>query len=165
MSGGVVRQAVAEDAARVIALMDGLNAHVEAPVGRMTADILIRYGLGPEREFDVLVAEADGAVRGFAAFEDSFNTEHAAPGVYLIDLFVEPAARRRGLGRALIAAVAAAAARRGRTFLWWTVWPPNREGRAFYRRLGADEEAMIASAIARARFQALAAEGDRLLCR
>jgi len=56
----------------------------------------------------------------------------------MIDLFVDPKARRRGVGRDLIAAVSAAARAEGSAALIWTVYRPNRLALVFYEGIGAE---------------------------
>jgi ribosomal protein S18 acetylase RimI-like enzyme len=75
------------------------------------------------------------------------------------DLHVREAARRRGVGRALVAAAAAQARARGGRYLLWTAQARNRRARAFYRRLGATEEQVIAYALSGEAFDQLAKAG------
>jgi GNAT superfamily N-acetyltransferase len=56
----------------------------------------------------------------------------------VIDLFVDPEARRRGVGRGLIVAVSAAARAEGSAALIWTVYQPNRLAFVFYEGIGAE---------------------------
>jgi GNAT superfamily N-acetyltransferase len=84
-----------------------------------------------------LVAELAGAVVGYALFSPSYNTDVAARSMWLHDLFVAPAARGRGIGRALMAAVAEETVRAGCGWLEWGVHAANADALEFYRRLGA----------------------------
>jgi GNAT superfamily N-acetyltransferase len=92
---------------------------------------------GPRPYAEVLIAELDGAPQGFALFFHNFSTFEGRPGIYLEDLFVRPAARGYGLGKALMAAVAKLAVERGcARFEWWVLdW--NAPSIAFYEKLGA----------------------------
>ena len=58
---------------------------------------------GPRPYAEVVIGEVDGAAQGFALFFHNFSTFEGRPGVYLEDLFVRPAARGAGLGKALLA--------------------------------------------------------------
>ena len=86
---------------------------------------------------DVLVARVDGAVAGFALFFPTFSTFLAQRGLWLEDLFVVPAMRGRGVGRALLAAVAGVARQRRCGRLEWAVLDWNAPAIGFYEGLGA----------------------------
>jgi len=84
------------------------------------------------------VAEAEGgAIVGYAGFLSGYNTDFAARDTFMLDLFVRPAWRSRGVGRALVAAVAREAIRRGFPNLEWGVRSSNTRALRFYRSLGA----------------------------
>jgi GNAT superfamily N-acetyltransferase len=83
------------------------------------------------------VAEVDGEVVGFALWFLNFSTWDGVQGIYLEDLFVRPAHRRTGLGRQLLAALAAECVRHGYSRLQWWVLDWNKPAIGFYRRLGA----------------------------
>jgi GNAT superfamily N-acetyltransferase len=87
---------------------------------------------------EVLLAFADSAPAGFAVYFPTFHTFSGRTGIYLEDLFVEPAHRRLGIGTALLAAVAKIAADRGGP-LNWSVLKWNQPAIDFYNRLGAEE--------------------------
>jgi|CZKU01.1.fsa_nt_gi GNAT superfamily N-acetyltransferase len=82
-------------------------------------------------------AGATGRVVGFALFFHNYSTFLAQPGIYLEDLFVLPTARRRGHGRALLAAVARLALERGCGRFEWSVLRWNEPAIRFYESLGA----------------------------
>ncbi len=92
-------------------------------------------GRGPVAE--CLLGEVDGEAQGFALFFHNFSTWRGAPGLYLEDLFVRPSARRRGLGRALLSALARVALARGCHRFEWSVLDWNAPAIDFYRALGA----------------------------
>ncbi len=92
-------------------------------------------GHGPYAE--VLIGELDGAAQGFALFFHNFSTFEGKPGIYLEDLFVRPAARGSGLGKALLAQLAALALARDCARLEWSVLDWNEPAIGFYRKLGA----------------------------
>jgi ribosomal protein S18 acetylase RimI-like enzyme len=76
---------------------------------------------------------------------------------------VKEQARRQGIGRALVAAVARDAERRGRSFVWWVSRPWNTDAHTLYRAMGAIEEPVNAHAIVFDVFRSLsreAASGD-----
>ena len=92
---------------------------------------------GPRPYAEVLLAEDAGAVVGFALFFHNFSTFLGKPGVYLEDLFVEPAHRGQGHGKALLVALAKLAVERGCGRLEWAVLNWNEPAIAFYKALGA----------------------------
>jgi GNAT superfamily N-acetyltransferase len=92
---------------------------------------------GPRPAAEVVLAELAGAPVGFALFFTSYSTFLARPGLYLEDLFVEPAARGRGVGLALMSALARIAVDRGYGRFEWAVLDWNTPALEFYRALGA----------------------------
>ena len=127
-----------EDAATIAALIRELAAYerLEHEVEGTPADFE-RHLFGPEPVAAVILAEVAGEPVGFALYFANFSTFRARPGVYLEDLFVRPAHRGRGIGRALIAAVAQVAVARGAGRLEWAVLNWNTPAIDFYRTLGA----------------------------
>ena len=93
------------------------------------------FGAAPSAE--AVIAEADGAPVGFALFFHNFSTWTGKRGLYLEDLYVTPAARGRGVGRALLAHLAGIAVDRGCARFEWSVLDWNVGAIAFYRALGA----------------------------
>lgn len=156
-----IRPAVAADVPALADLVRELNAFHGDPVEHCTAETLLRDGFGERPAFDVVVADLDGVLVGYALYHDAYEPVYAARGVYMSDLMVTAAARGSGAGRALVAAVAAEARRRGATFVGWVSRAWNAEAQAFYRRLGAIEEPTVSHAIAFDAFAALADEADR----
>jgi len=75
---------------------------------------------------------------GFALFFHNFSTFLAKPGLYLEDLFVEPAWRGHGLGKALLRHLAAIAVERGCGRFEWSVLDWNQPSIDFYQAMGAD---------------------------
>lgn len=92
---------------------------------------------GPRPYAEVLIGEIDGVAQGFALFFHNFSTFEGRPGVYLEDLFVRPAARGSGLGKALLARLAAIAMERDCARLEWSVLDWNEPSIRFYKALGA----------------------------
>jgi len=74
---------------------------------------------------------------GFALWFRSFSTFSGRAGVYLEDLYVRPTHRRRGVGRALLAHLAARCVEDGCSRLQWSVLDWNAPAIAFYKALGA----------------------------
>jgi GNAT superfamily N-acetyltransferase len=84
-----------------------------------------------------LIAQCGGEPAGYALFFATFSSFECKSGVWLEDLFVRPAHRRAGVGRALLAAVAARTQELGGARLEWAALDWNELALGFYRRLGA----------------------------
>jgi GNAT superfamily N-acetyltransferase len=136
MTTVLIRFATADDVGLLLQLIRELAAYERAPDAVVaTEDDLCRYGFGPERRFEALIAFIDEKPAGFALFFPDFSTWRGRPGLYLEDLYVRDWARRLGVGRRLIARLAAIAIERDWPALRLMVldWNPAR---GFYRRLG-----------------------------
>jgi GNAT superfamily N-acetyltransferase len=131
-----VRFAGRSDAATIVRLVRELARYedLEHHVKATEADIL-RDGFGPAPRFECLLAERAGEAIGFALFFHTYSTFEGRPGLYLEDIFVTAPARGQGVGRRLMAALAAIALARGcaRFDLAVLDWNPARD---FYHRLG-----------------------------
>ena len=92
---------------------------------------------GPRPVIETLLAYTAGQPAGFALYFETYSTFRGCRGIYLEDLFVEPEHRGKGVGIALLAAVAKQAVQRG-GWLQWAVLGWNEQAISFYRRLGAE---------------------------
>lgn len=131
-----LRFATAEDAGILLALVRELAIFEKAPDAVLATEAdLHRHGFGPEPRFEALLAFVDGRAAGFALFFPNFSTWLGKPGLYLEDIFVSEWARKLGVGRRLMARLAAIAVERGwgRLDFWVLHWNPAR---GFYHRLG-----------------------------
>ncbi|MCH2498600.1 MAG: GNAT family N-acetyltransferase, partial [Erythrobacter sp.] len=81
-------------------------------------------------------------------------------GVYLADLFVIAPHRRRGIGRALIAAVARQCRAEGGRWMFWSVLKRNRGARRFYRTIAPELKDIVVCAAFGEGFDSLAGEGE-----
>jgi len=93
------------------------------------------FGQRPVAE--AIVAELEGRVVGFALFFTNFSTFLGRPGLYLEDLYVQPACRNRGIGRTLLMRLASLAQQRGYRRFEWSVLHWNVDAIRFYERMGA----------------------------
>ena len=93
------------------------------------------FGARPGAE--VVIADLAGSPVGFALFFQSYSTFLAKPGMYLEDLFVRPVARGKGVGRALLSALAKIAIDRNYGRFEWAVLDWNEPAIRLYRSLGA----------------------------
>jgi GNAT superfamily N-acetyltransferase len=134
----VIRPATPDDTPIIAGLIRAL-AEYERLAHEVTFDEAeLREHLFGERRFaEVILAEHESEVVGFALFFHNFSTFLGKPGIYLEDLFVQPEHRGAGHGRALLAALARIAVERGCGRLEWSVLDWNEPSIAFYRSLGA----------------------------
>lgn len=148
----------ADDADALVQLMRGLHKHLKEPHEHISADKLLRDVLYEASVHGVLVAERRGQLCGYALFHETYESVYAQRGLYMADLFVALDARRHGVGRALVAAVAAHAKTQDMKFLWWVseVWDEQAQG--FYAALGASHDPMIAHSLSFENFDQLADE-------
>ena len=138
MSEFSIRPARADDAAELLRLIRELAQyekleHMVAGTPEMLKSAL--FGERPAGE--ALIAERDGRAVGFALFFTTFSTFLCKPGLYLEDLFVEPAHRGAGIGKALLARLADLARERDCGRLEWRVLDWNEPSIRFYQSLGA----------------------------
>jgi GNAT superfamily N-acetyltransferase len=133
-----IRFAAAQDCATILGFIREL-AEYEHLAHEVTADeAQLRATLFGERPAaEVLIAELGGAPVGFALFFQSYSTFLGKPGLYLEDLFVQPAARGKGCGLALMSALARIAVQRHHGRFEWSVLDWNEPSIRFYQQLGA----------------------------
>lgn len=125
--------------AAVVALVHDLAAYERAPDQCRLTDEQLRAALFAERPaLFGHVAEVGGEVVGCALWFLNFSTWDGVHGIYVEDLMVRPEHRGAGLGRALLAELAAECVRRGYSRLQWWVLDWNEAAIGFYRRVGAE---------------------------
>jgi GNAT superfamily N-acetyltransferase len=135
----MIRPAVPEDVPEILALVGELAAYEREPDAVVASEDALRAALfGPSPAVFCHVAEADGEVAGFALWFLNFSTWLGRHGIYLEDLYVRPAYRGRGLGKALLTTLTSIAAERGYGRVEWWVLDWNEPAQAFYRSLGAE---------------------------
>jgi len=133
-----LRRVEPADVPAVVGLVHALAEYERAAAEcRLTAEQLSAALFGPAPALFGHVAVAGGEVVGCALWFLNFSTWTGLHGIYLEDLFVHPEHRGAGLGRALLAALAAECVRRGLARLDWAVLDWNTPSIDFYRALGA----------------------------
>lgn len=137
MSAIAVRLAGPGDAETLAGLLGALLAQHGMAAPEDLAGALARDGGGVAPRFEALIAERGEAAVGMALFYPTYRPSLAAPGLLLEDLYVAPEARRHGVGRRLMARLAALARARGCRYIEWTVEDDNGAARAFYESSGA----------------------------
>ena len=134
-----LRPATEADLDTIIELIHALAEYEHEPTAVHLQPERLRLHLFGVRPFaEVLLAETPaGESAGFALFFHNFSTWEGRPGIWLEDLFVRPAFRGQGHGKALLVELAHLARERGCARLEWSVLDWNEPSIAFYRALGA----------------------------
>ncbi len=138
--GVCVRPATREDAPAILALVRGLAEYERLPPPDAHAESrLIRDMFSSPPRIQAFLGECDGVAAGYAFVFETYSSFLALPTLYLEDLFVLPAFRKRKLGYALFVAMVAEAYRRGCGRMEWSVLKWNQLAIDFYGRSGAKE--------------------------
>jgi GNAT superfamily N-acetyltransferase len=137
-----LRAATPDDVDDLLRLIRGLAEYERLThVLEVTPESLARHLFGERPAAEARVAELEaregGAVVGFALFFTSFSTFLGRPGLYLEDLYVEPAYRGQGIGKALLRGLAGLAVERGCGRFEWSVLDWNADAIGFYEAMGA----------------------------
>jgi GNAT superfamily N-acetyltransferase len=133
-----LRPAALRDLEAIVGLIGELAAFEQLTHLLEVTPAKLRPHLFGERPVaECLVAEADQQVVAFALFFTNFSTFLAKPGLYLEDLYVQPAQRGRGVGRALLQRLGALAVERGCGRFEWSVLDWNVDAIRFYEQMGA----------------------------
>ncbi len=138
-----IRPADPDDAALILAFIRGLadyerlSHEVEATEKKLRGTLFPAHG---QPAAECLLAFEGETPAGFALFFTNFSTFLAKPGIYLEDLFVQPAFRGRGIGKALLLHVAKLANARGCGRMEWAVLDWNQPAIDFYESLGAERK-------------------------
>jgi GNAT superfamily N-acetyltransferase len=135
----MIRPATPEDVPTIARLIRGLADYEQLGHAVVLDEThLADYLFGARKYAEVLLAEDEGRVVGFALFFHNFSTFLGRPGIYLEDLFIEPECRGKGHGRALLSALARMTVERGCGRLEWAVLNWNEPAIQFYKKLGAE---------------------------
>ncbi|HKV96109.1 MAG TPA: GNAT family N-acetyltransferase [Gammaproteobacteria bacterium] len=118
---------------RELASYEKLAHEVSATQGDIQNNL---FGARPKVE--CVIAEHDGTPIGFALYFHNFSTFLGKPGLYLEDLYVQPAFRGQGYGRKLLSHLAKLALDRGCGRFEWAVLDWNAPAIGFYKKLGAN---------------------------
>lgn len=137
MSPPSVRWARPEDGPRIVELDRELARFEKLTPPDDTEAARLLAWIFESKKLEALVAEVDGRIEGVALFYEGLGTFRAKPFLYLEDLVVSEAARSRGVGEALMAALAREAVSRDALRIEWAVLDWNERAMSFYDRLGA----------------------------
>ena len=133
-----LRPAVPEDASLVLAYIRELAEYEREPEAAVATEAdLMRHAFSEQPLVRVVLAEWEGQPAGFALWFLNFSTWEGKPGLFLEDLFVRPAFRGHGIGKALLQHLAALAVREGWSRFTWQVLDWNTPAIDFYEAQGA----------------------------
>jgi GNAT superfamily N-acetyltransferase len=133
-----IRRARPDEAGLVLSLVlelaeyENLLHEVEATEATIGAAL---FGADPRLFCEI--AEWNGQPAGFAVWFINFSTFSGRSGIYLEDLFVRPALRGNGIGKALLVHLAKQCLANGWSRLQWAVLDWNTPSIEFYKSLGA----------------------------
>ena len=138
MTDFTIRPATPPDCAEILRLIGELAVYEKLEHMVVGSEQALREQLfGPRPAAETLIAERGGSAVGFALYFTTFSTFLCKPGIYLEDIFVEPAHRGAGIGKALLRRLAALARERDCGRLEWRVLDWNEPSIRFYESLGA----------------------------
>jgi GNAT superfamily N-acetyltransferase len=138
MPAATIRPAIAADVPLVLQLIRELAAYEKLGHEVTATERDLRESLfSSPPSAEVVIAETDGGVAGYALFFHNYSTFLCKRGLYLEDLFVRPSFRGRGIGRLLLSHLAGIAVQRGCARFEWAVLDWNESAIGFYRSLGA----------------------------
>src|SRR5476651_2427677 len=135
----IIRRARPDEAGLVLSLVrelasyEKLRHEVEATEADVDAAL---FGSHPRLFCEI--AEWSEEPAGLAVWFVNFSTFSGRSGIYLEDLFVRPAQRGKGIGKALLAHLARECVANGWSRLQWSVLDWNAPSIAFYKSLGAE---------------------------
>ncbi len=134
-----IRDAAPGDEGTMLRFIRILSEHEHAQ-DRVTATEEKLHGLffGPKKIADAIIAEWDGAPCGHALYYPTISSYLAEPMVYLEDVVVDSAYRSKGIGRALMATVAARGVAFGAVRMYWSALDWNKGAIALYDKIGAE---------------------------
>ena len=117
---------------RELAAFEGKLDYVEVTEAR-----LAEHAFGPHACIEILLGSVDGEAVSYAIFFPHFGSFRGRPWLYLEDLYVQPAARGTGVGRAMMSELARIVVERSWAGMTWGVLEWNLAAFSFYERLGA----------------------------
>jgi GNAT superfamily N-acetyltransferase len=134
----IIRAATPADVGAMLALMHELAEYEKLTHLFIATEALVHDALfGTRPSAEALVAESDGRIVGYALFFHNYSTFLGRRGLYLEDLYVQPAQRGSGLGSAMLRHLAALAVERQCGRFEWTVLDWNQTAIDFYEKMGA----------------------------
>ena len=137
-AGFEIRSATSADVPVILSFIHKLAAYERLSHEVVATEELLHKTLfGAPRNVEVAIGYFEEQPVGFVLFFHNYSTFLGRSGIYIEDLFVDEAFRRRGLGGALLGHVAQLAVTRNCGRLEWSVLDWNEPAIRFYRKLGA----------------------------
>jgi len=135
----MIRNAVKEDAPRILQLIKDLAEYEKAPLeAKATLEQINESLFSDDPHAFCHVVEVDGTVVGISIWFLNYSTWLGKPGIYLEDLYIDPAYRGKGFGLALLKELAKICIERDYERLQWWVLDWNEPSIEFYKSLGAE---------------------------
>lgn len=133
-----IRKAAADDVETIISLMRDFAAFEQlSDYLTITEELLTDALFGDASFVEAFVAEADGAIAGYAIFYPHFSSFRGQKGYYLEDIYIDEKYRGRGLGEAMLREIAKMGAARGFVRIDFQVLAWNTPAIDFYKSLRA----------------------------
>ncbi|HNL27970.1 MAG TPA: GNAT family N-acetyltransferase [bacterium] len=134
----IIRKAVIEDVPLILQFIIELAEYEKLRHEVVATEALLQKNLfGANPKAEVVIGELAGKPVSFALFFHNFSTFLGKPGIYLEDLYVQPAVRSMGIGRMMLAYLAKLAIERDCGRLEWWVLDWNERAIQFYKSIGA----------------------------
>ena len=156
----LIRAGRAEDAEEVSRLANELDIDQGGKGAQFSPQQVLSHGFGPDADFELLVADSGSGLVGYAIYSRIYNTDAAAPGLWMGDLYIQPSHQGQGLGRRLLAAVAKVGRDVGAVSVWWGTYLWNKKAMAFYESCGATRDEVTIYELDEAAMTALANDAD-----
>ncbi len=135
----IIRETSEKDIPTILALIQELADYEKlSHVVSANESNLKKNLFGKKRYANVVIAEYDGVVAGQALFFYNFSTFKGKPGIYLEDLYVRPAFRKKGIGKALLSYLVELAKTEDCGRVEWVVLDWNKNAIDFYKNMGAE---------------------------
>ncbi len=137
-----IRTITADDAEAVVRMWSDFARYLrelgDTDEQHFGVEAFLRDGFGADPAFSGIIAERGGAAVGYLLYHFGYDSDQAMRFLYIVDLWVDQAARRGGVGRALMSEAAARCRAKGGRALFWSVFAPNKLAITFYEGLGGE---------------------------
>lgn len=134
----VIRKALPADVPAIISLIKELAEYERLSQEVEITELQLHNALfGSETFTEVLIAEFESEISGYALYFNNFSTFKGKPGIYLEDLFVKPEYRGKGIGKALFESIIKTAKEKNYGRVEWSVLKWNQPAINFYESRGA----------------------------
>ncbi len=135
----LIRDAISSDTPTILRFIRALAEYEKLSHMVVADEATLKQSLfGDNAKAHALIAEWDGVPVGFAVYFYNFSTFIGKPGIYIEDVFVDPAMRGKGIGKAFFAHIASRAKAEGCERVEWAVLDWNQPAIDFYKSIGAE---------------------------